>query len=59
MAERLVNFRTAQGKTQKSFAVELGVDPSTLAKWERGGWKPAGKYLDRVIAVLSDIVSHS
>jgi len=35
LAERLVNFRTAQGKTQKAFAGELGVDPSTLAKWER------------------------
>jgi transcriptional regulator with XRE-family HTH domain len=51
LAERLVNFRTSQGKTQKAFAAELGVDPSTLAKWERGERQPLGKYLDRVQAI--------
>jgi len=30
LAERLATFRTGQGKTQEAFAVELGIDPSTL-----------------------------
>ncbi|MDR3405052.1 MAG: helix-turn-helix transcriptional regulator [Chthoniobacter sp.] len=57
VAERLVNFRTSRGMTQKAFAAELRVDPSTLAKWEQGERKAAGKYLDRVLAVLTGVVS--
>jgi transcriptional regulator with XRE-family HTH domain len=48
MAERLVSFRSARGRTQRAFAVELGVDPSTLAKWERGERTPTGAFLRRV-----------
>ncbi|MDR3405949.1 MAG: helix-turn-helix domain-containing protein [Chthoniobacter sp.] len=48
VAQRLVNHRKALGVTQKDFAREIGVDPSTLAKWERGERTPTGKYLDRV-----------
>ena len=36
IAEQLVAHRKARGLTQKNFACELEVDPSTLAKWERG-----------------------
>ena len=36
LAQRLVNHRRALGVTQKSFARQIGVDPSTLARWERG-----------------------
>jgi transcriptional regulator with XRE-family HTH domain len=35
LAHRLVNYRKALGVTQKEFAGQLGVDPSTLARWER------------------------
>ena len=56
VAQRLVNHRKALGVTQNQFAQELGVDPSTLAKWERGERQPVGKYLDRVREVLPDIV---
>jgi transcriptional regulator with XRE-family HTH domain len=41
-AERLVRGRTTLGLTQKTFARKLGVDPSTLARWERGEREPAG-----------------
>jgi hypothetical protein len=40
-AERLVRDRVSLGITQGEAARELGVDPGTLAKWERGERKPA------------------
>jgi transcriptional regulator with XRE-family HTH domain len=51
VAQRLVNHRRAQGLTQKGFARQIGVDPSTLARWECGEGTPKGKYLDQVSAV--------
>lgn len=34
--------------SQEESAKRLGVDPSTLARWERGEREPAGVFLDRV-----------
>ncbi len=48
MAQRLANFRRARGLTQKAFAGQLGVDQSTLAKWERGERLPIGTFLQRI-----------
>lgn len=45
MAQRLVNHRKSLGITQGDFAEQLGVDPSTLARWERGEREPTGKFL--------------
>ena len=53
MAHRLVNHRKARGFTQKEFARQIGVDPSTLARWERGEREPAGSLLDRVAFVFT------
>jgi predicted transcriptional regulator len=52
--ERLVRQRTSLGLSQKEAAKRLGVDPSTLAKWERGERKPAGLFLGRVKRFLGD-----
>jgi transcriptional regulator with XRE-family HTH domain len=52
MAQRLVNLRKAAGLTQEFFARQLGVDPSTLARWERGEREPKGEYLDRIIRIV-------
>ena len=52
--ERLVRQRTALGLTQKESAQRLGVDPSTLAKWERGEREPAAAHLVRVKRFLND-----
>jgi DNA-binding transcriptional regulator YiaG len=41
LPERLVRTRTSMGLTQKESAARIGVDPSTLAKWERGEREPA------------------
>ena len=56
VAQRLVSRRMARGLTQKAFAVELGVDPSTLAKWERGERMPSGTYLKGVLRLFPDII---
>lgn len=48
LAERLVRQRTSLGLSQEEAACGLGVDPSTLARWERGQREPAGGFAARV-----------
>ena len=43
VAEKLVRQRTSLGLSQKESAERLGVDPGTLAKWERGERGPADR----------------
>jgi transcriptional regulator with XRE-family HTH domain len=52
--ERLVRHRTALGLTQEESAKRLGIDASTLARWERGQRQPADKLLDRVTRFIDD-----
>jgi transcriptional regulator with XRE-family HTH domain len=52
LAQHMVGHRKSFGITQKEFARKLGVDPSTLARWERGEHAPAGMYLRRVTEAL-------
>lgn len=53
MGARLVRFRTARGWSQKRLAEELKVDPSTLARWERGEIQPRGAFRERVSVLLA------
>jgi transcriptional regulator with XRE-family HTH domain len=53
LPERLVWFRLGWGWTQKAFAKVLGVDQTTLARWERGECDPLGKYQALVASVLA------
>ena len=48
LGERLVRQRISLGLSQKEATERIGVDPSTLAKWERGEREPAGGFLERV-----------
>ncbi len=48
VAERLLRARKALGLTQKAMARQLGVDPTTLAKWERGKSHAPGKLMIRI-----------
>jgi transcriptional regulator with XRE-family HTH domain len=57
-AERLVNGRTAIGLSQKDAARELGVDPSTLARWERGEREPTGQFATRASRFLRTANTH-
>ena len=52
LAEQLVNHRKAFGITQKEFARQIGVDPSTLARRERGEREPKGRFRKTIGAVL-------
>jgi transcriptional regulator with XRE-family HTH domain len=54
LAEQLVRQRTSLGLSQKEAAGRMGVDPSTLAKWERGEREPANGFLARVERFLRD-----
>ncbi|MEP7355569.1 MAG: helix-turn-helix domain-containing protein [Acidobacteriota bacterium] len=52
---RLVNARLARGLNQKQSAELLGVDPSTLARWERGEREPTGTHGVRAHQFLKDL----
>jgi transcriptional regulator with XRE-family HTH domain len=54
-ASRLVQCRTILGLTQKESAHRMGVDPSTLAKWERGERAPIGEYVMRAKRFLDTV----
>jgi len=48
LRERLLRERKTLGLTQKAFAKRMGVDPTTLARWEKGKGTPSKK-LQRII----------
>lgn len=52
VGERLVWFRVGKGWARPRLAKELGVDPSTLARWETGEREPWGDYVCRVEKLL-------
>ncbi len=54
LAEQLLRRRTTLGLSQKESAACLGVDPGTLAKWERSERVPKGVFLGRVTRFLDD-----
>ena len=50
LGERIVAARRLLGLTQKKLAHRLGVDPSTLGRWERGKGQPSKRLLERITA---------
>ena len=54
-ADRLVHGRTLLGLSQKESAKRMGVDQSTLARWERREREPAGKFAARAMAFVAAI----
>ena len=53
LGERIVNYRRLSGMTQKELANLLGVDPTTLARWERNESRPLRKPLQRLVTFFS------
>jgi ribosome-binding protein aMBF1 (putative translation factor) len=51
----LVCGRTALGLSQKETAHRLGVDPSTLPRWERGEREPASEFAARAERLLAGV----
>ncbi len=57
LPKRLTWFREGKGWNQQRFARELGVDPTTLARWERGERAPQASHraiVDRALVELRD-----
>jgi site-specific DNA recombinase len=52
-AQQLVRRRTELGMSQKEAAQQMGVDPSTLARWERGEREPDGPCAKRIARFLA------
>ena len=48
LAERIVSHRNTLGITQRQFAHQIGADPATLARWERGEREPQGAFKRRI-----------
>jgi site-specific DNA recombinase len=56
-AERLVRHRITLGLTQQESARRIGVDQSTLARWERGEREPSGAFVVRATCFLDTAVA--
>ncbi len=54
LEERTVVARRLLGLTQKDLAHRLGINPSTLGRWETGKGRPSRKLLQRLTAFLYD-----
>lgn len=54
LPERLVWFRKSKGWTRPQFAAAFGVDPATLASWERAEHIPTKKSLKRITDALGE-----
>lgn len=53
LANRVKRLRKKMNWSQLELAMELGVEQSTVSRWERGVTEPAGLYaksLDRMLA---------
>ena len=48
LGEELVLYLKFRGLSQKQMAQVLGVDPTTLARWERGQRLPSAKQMGRI-----------
>jgi site-specific DNA recombinase len=57
LGERLVRHRISLGLSQKEAAAEIGVDPATLARWEKEEREPTGAHLAEVRRFLDGGVS--
>ena len=48
LGDKIREYRRVHGLSQKKLARQLGVDPTTLAGWERGEHRPTNKLLDKI-----------
>ena len=53
LGQKLRTFRRLRGLTQKTLARRLGVDPTTLARWESEKSRPSGKLMGRIRLLLA------
>lgn len=53
MGERIRQYRIQAGLSLRKLAKGLGIDPATLARWERGESQPRGKLKKRINSFLN------
>jgi transcriptional regulator with XRE-family HTH domain len=53
LGEEIGHYRRLLGITQKELAKPLGIDPGTLARWERSKGKPLQTHLEKVCTLLT------
>ena len=53
LPERLVHLRQIRGLTQYQLARIIQVDPTTVARWERGERQPLAEYRKQVEVLLA------
>lgn len=52
LGDKIRECKRIHGLTQKKFAAQQEIDPTTLASWERGDHQPTKKLLDKIKSVL-------
>ena len=53
LGKRIVGRRCVMGLTQKELARRLGIDPSTVRRWESGIGQPSKRLRERLVAFLN------
>ena len=53
LGEKIKQYRIQKGLSLRKFAMQLGVDPATLARWEKGTRKPTKRFIRRITAIRS------
>jgi transcriptional regulator with XRE-family HTH domain len=57
LGSKIRAYRRSLGITQKGLARELGIDPTTLARWEKGRTQTEGERMKKAAARLFSILS--
>ena len=57
LGQQIIAKRTMLGLSQKELARNLGVDPSTLGRWEQDKGQPLLKHRERLMSFLSSQIS--
>ena len=57
LAQRIVSTRQRLGITQRKLAQQLGIDPSTLGRWEKGIGQPSERLASALDAFLDEALS--
>jgi len=52
LGQRLIAYRQKMGLSQKKLARQLGIDPATLGRWERGNGLPSPKLRKQLASFL-------
>ncbi len=57
LGERIVEYRKTIGLSQRAFAERLGIDPSTLGRWERNERKPSSALMQGLASALKVVLT--